>query len=47
MGIIDHLIDDRCQCCGGVGPTSAVYVAQADETMELCDQCQPVEDSRL
>ena len=47
MGIVDHLVDDRCERCGCVGPTSAVYVAQADETMELCDDCQPEEDSRL
>lgn len=47
MGVTDYLTDDRCDCCGKVGPTFAVYVAQADETMELCNDCQPDEDSRL
>ncbi len=48
MGMItDHMEDDRCDICGKVEPTAAVYIPQIDETAELCGECQPMEDSRL
>lgn len=42
MGMItDDMVDDRCQICGGVGPTAAVYLSSLDETVETCDDCNP------
>lgn len=47
MGMItDHLRDEPCEMCGKVEPLTTVYVFQADETMHLCDDCQPEEDPR-
>lgn len=44
--ITNHTHLDHCQICGKVEPTASVYVPQADETMKLCEECQPQEAQR-
>lgn len=44
MGVVDHLRDEHCDLCGKVDVLNAVYVPRVDESMALCEDCEPKED---